>query len=186
MPLRGNPTIVVNVKTGDPFDMFIGRPSKWGNPFVLGKDGPRKAVIAKYRKWLSTQGHLMNSIWELSGKRLGCYCWPSNCHGDVLAEYCNCDPHQLYGMQGIWDCFTWPPRPALSPQEVEYLFDDGSVLVGQSRRAHWNHGGDLFAAPLEQPLIDINEERAIAWRKIGSTGPAAAIRESQLLFAGAR
>ena len=31
---------VVNCKKG-PFEIFIGRPSKWGNPFFIGKDGKR-------------------------------------------------------------------------------------------------------------------------------------------------
>jgi len=33
--------------------VYIGRPSKWGNPFVIGRDGSRADVIAKYRTWIS-------------------------------------------------------------------------------------------------------------------------------------
>jgi hypothetical protein len=29
--------------------VYIGRPSKWGNPFVIGRDGSREEVIEKYR-----------------------------------------------------------------------------------------------------------------------------------------
>jgi hypothetical protein len=32
--------------------VYIGRPSKWGNPFVIGKDGTRDDVVAKYRAYL--------------------------------------------------------------------------------------------------------------------------------------
>jgi len=32
--------------------IYIGRPSKWDNPFVIGRDGSRKEVIAKYRAWV--------------------------------------------------------------------------------------------------------------------------------------
>ncbi len=70
-------------------DVYIGRPSKWGNPFVLGKDGNREEVITKYEKWIRTQPELMGSLHELRGKVLGCWCSPSACHGDVLARLAN-------------------------------------------------------------------------------------------------
>lgn len=31
---------------------YIGRPSKWGNPFVIGADGTRDEVVERYRTWL--------------------------------------------------------------------------------------------------------------------------------------
>lgn len=73
------------------YDVYIGRPSKWGNPFVIGKDGDRKAVIESYRKWLIAQPKLMEEVIELKGKVLGCWCAPQACHGDVLAYYANKD-----------------------------------------------------------------------------------------------
>jgi hypothetical protein len=36
--------------------MLVGH-SKWGNPFVIGNDGTREQVIAKYEAWLQTQCH---------------------------------------------------------------------------------------------------------------------------------
>jgi len=68
------------------FDVYIGRPSKWGNPFVIGRDGDRAGVIKKYREWIVKQPELMAAMGELRGKKLGCFCAPSACHGDVLAE----------------------------------------------------------------------------------------------------
>ncbi len=70
-------------------DVFIGRPSKWGNPFVIGRDGTRQEVIAKYRAWIVDQPELMAALGELRGKVLGCFCAPRPCHGDVLAELAN-------------------------------------------------------------------------------------------------
>lgn len=67
-------------------DVYIGRPSKWGNPFIIGMDGTRVAVITKYRKWIMEQPDLLKDIPELKGKTLGCWCSPYPCHGDVLAE----------------------------------------------------------------------------------------------------
>jgi hypothetical protein len=76
---------VVNMREED-YEVYIGRPSKWENPFVIGKDGTRKEVIAKYRKYIMTRKDLLESLHELEGKRLGCFCAPMACHGDVLVE----------------------------------------------------------------------------------------------------
>lgn len=70
----------------EPYDIYIGRPSKWGNPFKEGKDGSRKEVIEKYKKYVLSNQDLMNSLDELEGKVLGCWCKPKACHGDVLVE----------------------------------------------------------------------------------------------------
>ena len=82
------PTTVVHCKKSK-YDVYIGRPSKWGNPFAIGKDGTREEVIQKYRAWLLTRPELMNSIHELKDKILACWCHPQACHGDVLAELAN-------------------------------------------------------------------------------------------------
>lgn len=79
-------TKVVHCKKSD-YDVYIGRPSKWGNPCSIGKDGSREEVIEKYRQWLKNQPQLLNSLWELQGKILGCWCKPKPCHGDVLVEF---------------------------------------------------------------------------------------------------
>jgi hypothetical protein len=44
-------TKVVHCKRA-PFDIYIGRPSNWGNPFVIGRDGNREQVIEKYRAYI--------------------------------------------------------------------------------------------------------------------------------------
>lgn len=67
----------------------IGRPSKWGNPFVIGRDGSRAEVIAKYRAWIVAQPALMNALDELRGRDLVCWCAPLACHGDVLIDLAN-------------------------------------------------------------------------------------------------
>ena len=85
-------TTVVHCKRNT-YDVYIGRPSKWGNPFVIPKDGDRAAVIAKYRRWIRRQPKLMAALHELKGKRLGCYCHPMPCHGDVLAELADALDH---------------------------------------------------------------------------------------------
>ena len=84
--IRTTTTRVVHCKK-EPFDIYIGRPSKWGSPFRIGKDGSREDVIQKYRDWILANSNLMAQLpLELKGKTLGCWCKPNACHGDVLAE----------------------------------------------------------------------------------------------------
>ena len=64
--------------------VYIGRGSKWGNPFVIGKDGDRQTVIAKYKRALWCNKVLLHEVEELRGKTLLCFCAPAPCHGHVL------------------------------------------------------------------------------------------------------
>ncbi|MCK9568805.1 DNA polymerase [Candidatus Pacearchaeota archaeon] len=75
---------VVNLRR-EKFDVRIDRTTKWGNPFHIGVDGSRSEVIDKYRRWITGNKKLMACLPELEGKRLGCFCKPQECHGDVLA-----------------------------------------------------------------------------------------------------
>ena len=80
-------TRVVHCKR-EPYDVYIGRPSKWGNPFKLAtgaSDLERRRCLDKYLAWLKQQPELMAAIPELRGKTLGCWCAPKLCHGHALA-----------------------------------------------------------------------------------------------------
>lgn len=78
-------TRVVNLYKA-PYDVYIGRKGqqgKWGNPF----NGPdRLKNITDYKNWILQQPELLTDLEELRGKRLGCFCKPKACHGDVLVE----------------------------------------------------------------------------------------------------
>lgn len=78
-------TRVVN-RNVELYDVYIGRPSKWGNPFPLERDTPklRDECMNKYVNWIMQQDELIEALDELKGKRLGCYCKPKRCHGDFL------------------------------------------------------------------------------------------------------
>ena len=78
------PTVVNKHK--EYYDVDITRESKWGNPYVIGKDGDREEVIKKYRVYIIHNKELMDSLIELEGKILGCTCFPLPCHGTVLIE----------------------------------------------------------------------------------------------------
>jgi len=90
--LREEPRRVVHCKKSV-FDVFAGRPSKWGNPFSHLPNSraeflvaTREEAIRKHREWIMTQDHLLNALPELIGKVLGCYCAPKPCHADTLVE----------------------------------------------------------------------------------------------------
>lgn len=72
-----------------PGAVFIGRPSKWGNPFVIGQHGNREDVVGRYAEWVCEQPHLLAALPEIRGRDLVCFCAPALCHGDVLLELAN-------------------------------------------------------------------------------------------------
>jgi Domain of unknown function (DUF4326) len=80
----------------NPSHVYIGRAfkkngynleaSKWGNPFVVGKDGLHSLqdVLARYERHVLRNPLLMDSLSELKGMTLVCWCHPKPCHGQVL------------------------------------------------------------------------------------------------------
>ena len=80
---------VVN-KYKEDYDIYIGRGSPWGNPYKIGEDGTREEVIEKYRLYLWEQiksGKITKEqLITLQSKRLGCFCKPQACHGDIIVK----------------------------------------------------------------------------------------------------
>lgn len=70
--------------------VYVGRPSKWGNPHKVCETLNREEAIRWYREdlesWVS-RGWL--DLRELRGKDLVCWCSPLPCHADVLLELAN-------------------------------------------------------------------------------------------------
>ena len=88
------PTQIVNLNK-EPYDVYIGRGSKWGCPYTIIKDRPtlakeivasKEEALSKYNVYVLNTPELMESLDELDGKVLGCFCKPEPCHGDVLLE----------------------------------------------------------------------------------------------------
>lgn len=71
---RTRSSLIVHCKKSE-FDVYIGRPSKWGNPYTIGVDGNRDEVIEKYRNYIINNPRLMEDLCELHGKVLGCWCY---------------------------------------------------------------------------------------------------------------
>lgn len=85
---------VVNIKTGDSYDVYIGRAGKghdgyFGNPI---REGTRKQKIDGFKKYalnrIQEDAEYRERIKALESKTLGCFCKPKACHGDILAELC--------------------------------------------------------------------------------------------------
>jgi hypothetical protein len=73
----------------EPYDVYIGRPGPWGNPFG---DLPRSQAIKSFKNWIMYDDdaqHLRDELHTLEGKTLGCWCKPKACHGDILVELVN-------------------------------------------------------------------------------------------------
>lgn len=77
----------------EPYDIYIGRPSKWGNPFSYKENTIAKFKVKtlddclkKYREWVLKQPKLLRDLLELDGKVLGCWCTTKQCHGYILKE----------------------------------------------------------------------------------------------------
>lgn len=86
-PLRPDPSEPIGKYNPEPSNyVFIGRPSKWGNPYIIGVDGGREECIRKFENYLLSNKILMQSLPELVGKTLGCFCKPLPCHGDILVK----------------------------------------------------------------------------------------------------
>jgi hypothetical protein len=70
--------------------IYVGRPTKWGNPYPLKKEADRAACLERYEKYLQQRPDLKAAARrELRGKDLVCWCAPKACHADVLLRIAN-------------------------------------------------------------------------------------------------
>ena len=86
---------IVNRKTWCGESIYVGRPGVLGNPFVIGRDGDRSAVIQKYRRWLwnelqrrsgpvFAEIHRLATLAKSGDLVLACWCFPQQCHAAVV------------------------------------------------------------------------------------------------------
>ena len=80
------------------------RRSKWYNPYKIGRDGTREEVIIKYKRRLYDSG-LINDIYELRGRDLGCWCAPEPCQATCCCGW-RTGETQVRTQRGQW----WLPR----------------------------------------------------------------------------
>jgi len=68
-----------------PGDFRIDRTSRWGNPYEL-KNRTRDQCVDLYESYFCEK--LLKDISQLAtANRLGCWCAPARCHGDVIKKY---------------------------------------------------------------------------------------------------
>ena len=96
-------TKLVNKNNSD-FDVYIGRGSKYGNPFTHKEIDKTKALVQVktrseaiecYEKWLlgiikipGLYPPAINIIRnELKNKTIACFCPPKKCHGEILLTH---------------------------------------------------------------------------------------------------
>lgn len=115
-------TTVVNISVGHDYDIYVGRAAKgldgkFGNPVLLSGDRhDARRRIEAVKGFLYYFRHRMGLVWNekwhksgvvsrdkewiaevytLRGKRLGCYCVPALCHGDVYVAWLDSGPMGL-------------------------------------------------------------------------------------------
>ena len=88
--------------------IVVSRPSRFGNPFIVGVDGTRADCVRLYQMvlggcicvtcktsmedQLAARQYVKTQIWRLRGKNLACWCAlpkpgePDICHAGVLLE----------------------------------------------------------------------------------------------------
>ena len=158
-------TTVVNIRRQE-CDVYIGRAGHgydgyWGNPYSAMRDGGREKAIALYREYflnrIKIDPEFARRTKELKEKRLGCFCKPKDCHGDVIVEYLEKTMKVIVcGGRG------WSDRKAIFTR----LFDlpsDSIVVEGGC------HGADTMA---REVALDLGLEVVTfwaAWKKYGKS-----------------
>ena len=83
-------TRVVNINY-ELCEVYIGRPSMFGNPFPISREITRDEAILKFAAYferrIKEDKEFRDAVHSLKGKVLGCYCKPKACHGDYIASY---------------------------------------------------------------------------------------------------
>jgi hypothetical protein len=83
-----NKRTITDIERDNPNIVYIGRPSKWGNPYKLTDNDSslkRRVIVQQYLHWLMLEPILQKAmVNELSGKDLLCWCTPRLCHGHVI------------------------------------------------------------------------------------------------------
>ena len=107
-------TTVVNIKLGQPYDVYIGRATKrvrqgraratkpgedglFANPFP--KMGPKEELLELFRNYFFQRVvknlEFRAAVLALRNRRLGCFCAPAPCHGHIIASWIDAQPEGL-------------------------------------------------------------------------------------------
>jgi hypothetical protein len=114
-----------------PGTVYVGRGEKWGNPFMIGRDGDRAEVIEKHGIWIATQPRLLACLPELEGRDLICWCAPAACHGCTLRWLANPSLRPRLDA-GTTEQSTYWQHESSAPENGDefYYWGRGRVRVG--------------------------------------------------------
>ena len=76
--------------------VYVGRPTKWGNPYLISDGHTRQEAVDLYRGYWQSELALCSDNYAdlefLRGKDLACWCpLDQPCHADVLLELANAE-----------------------------------------------------------------------------------------------
>ena len=135
-------TVDRNKWSKDPNNIYVGRPSKWGNPHQLHPSNNREVVVHQFEKYLLRNEYLLDSISELKGKVLGCWCSPLLCHAEIL--------HRFAGNKPLYQ-----PASTKSQTMDSSSLDQQVTDALEAMNEVLNHiGQDLSSTPLRQPPME--------------------------------
>lgn len=163
----------------EPYDVYIGRPSRWGNPFSHSSESAapvfvntREEAIRCYEQWLFGGQQLIHDRLklvrptmdeirdQLEAKVLGCWCKPADCHGDVLAQIAN------VGREEPIDIFRGPFRFLSNFYAATVKLPDGELAPSAEHAYVWHklrEPADRMWAMMAFKAADV--------KKIGRTRP---------------
>jgi len=115
--------------------VFVGRPSKWGNPFILGRHGTREQTIEKFEAYLKANPALLDAAKkELRGKDLVCFCWPAACHADVLLRLSNKRTKRKSVVRANLALKAWAKKTECNGLCVQSAFNGKQCAPGKCKR----------------------------------------------------
>lgn len=146
-----NPTTVVNLRKTE-FDVYIGRSGHgqdgiFGNPHSVEKHG-REQCISLFHEYfharIKNDPEFRYRVHQLRGKRLGCFCKPKKCHGDIIAEYLNQLPENTSIKLAVVGSRTFNDYQTLT--KVLSWYNINTIISGGAT------GADKMAAKYAQEL----------------------------------
>lgn len=159
-------TIVVNIYKEE-FDVYIGRSGHgydgyFGNPFSQGSREDNIKLFKKYfHERIKTDPEFRKKVLQLKGKRLGCFCHPKPCHGDIIAQYLNSQPETKpinLAVVGSRDFNDYSYM-----KEVLQWFDIKRIISGGAKGA--DHLAEKYAAEHGLPITVFPAE----WERFGKS-----------------
>lgn len=169
-------TTVVNLNKS-PYDVYIGRAGHgqsgyFGNPYnELSRTENVHLFREYFYKRLKTDREFSKRVDKLRGKRLGCFCAPLLCHGNVIAEYVNNLPEIIFIKLAVIGSSTFNEYDYL--EQMLNWFDISHIISGSAKSVD-----SLVAKYAANKKIQL-QEFLLEWNKYGKS---AGYKRSELLI----